>query len=415
MTPEASGDWLHASGLPLLLALSGILWIGPYWVWDAPVYFRLCVILVFVTFLLTLGTARRSFSARNVLLALFLIGLFLYFGSHRNGGPFVLSTGWLILLVFVLSGDDVKRVALRYFTIAFAVTLVPAIIVFALSALGFSVPWHAIAATRFDADLLFGNEPGFFRGYPGSVVLNDQVFQLGRSAIFRLSAMYDEPGVVGTFSALLLVANGMRFRGERANVVILIGGILSFSMAFYAMMLVYLLLRRPLLTIVSTASLIGVVLLTPLASNTLVNLLFLSRFAFSGGKLLGDNRVSGLFAAMYEDFWNSDLMTRLFGSAHDVAILVYSGTFSYKLIIYAYGVFGMLALLAFLSAAAMSVSRSKAALMLLVVFLLSIYQRPDVLMLPYLMGLLGGVARLRHDAENLSGNAPIGRVAEVSP
>lgn len=53
------------------------------------------------------------------------------------------------------------------------------------------------------------------------------------------------------------------------------------------------------------------------------------------------------------------------------------------------------ALFAFLAISTMSVSRGKAALTLLIVFLASIYQRPNILMLPYLLVLLGGAVHLR--------------------
>jgi hypothetical protein len=166
-------------------------------------------------------------------------------------------------------------------------------------------------------------------------------------------------------------------------------------MAFYAILLVYWLVRRPLTTIVLTGTAGWAVVSTALANVDLVQLFFLRRFV-AGGLFLRDNRVSGLFTALYEDFWNADVPTRLFGSAHDVAILVNTGTFSYKVLIYAYGMFGVAALVAFLAAAVTSVSRGKAAFTLLAVFLLSIYQRPNVMELPYLLVLLGGVVQLRH-------------------
>lgn len=394
-TANTRTNLVRARALPFVLALSGILWLGPSWAWDNPLYFRVSVACVGLCFALMLVVARTDFVPRNVALAVGLLSLFTYYGAHRFGGPFVLSTGWLVLLVFVLVDDEIKSRTLDYFALMLAITLIPSVIILVLSALGVNVPYRELSTSRFDSDILLGNEPGFYRAYPGAVVLNDQVIPVGRGSIFRLQGVYDEPGVVGTSTALLLIARGVRLRRDIVNKVLLIAGALSFSAAFYALMLIYGLLRRPLITIAATATALVLILSTALANASVVQLYVLSRFTMTGGRLLADNRVSTLFTALYEDFWNADLVTRLFGASHDVTILVNTGSFSYKVIIYAYGVFGFALLLAYLTVGTLSVLRTRAALTLLVVFLASIYQRPDALALPYLIGLLGGVAALR--------------------
>jgi hypothetical protein len=387
---------VHARALPLTLALSGFLWLNPYWFWGSPTYFRFSVVLVTLVFLATFGAVRTSVSSRNILLALFLLGLFLYFGSHRSSGLFAVSTGWLVLVVFILADDEVKHHAFHYFSSAFALSLVPGIIAIALLALGIDLPWHTLPTERANYDILIGTEPTYYRQYLGSVMLNTQIFPVARGWIGRLHGMYEEPGVVGTFAALLLAADGGRLRRSAQNVILLIGGLLSFSLGFYVIMFLYLLLRRPLHTVAASGGIIAVLVSSSTFRDApIVQAFFLNRLAFSGGRFLGDTRVTGLFAAMYHDFWNADLSTRLFGSPQDVSLLVNTGTFSYKLIFFSYGVAGAAALFAFLAISTMSVSRGKAALTLLIVFLISIYQRPNVLMLPYLLVLLGGAVHLR--------------------
>ena len=401
VAPPDGRDWIARRALPFSIAACAILWIGPYWSWPTPGYFRFSVVAVIVAFGASMATRCRTFSLRDILLALLLLALMLYYASHTGrGGPFEISYGWVALVFFMLVDDDTKRRAFHDFAIMFALTLVPGMVVFVFSAVGIELPWHTLYAARFDFEVLRGNDPGYYREYLGSVVRNDQVYSVGPGSVFRLHGMWDEPGTVGTFSGLLLVAGGMQLKGKLHNVILLIGGILSFSLAFYTILFLYFLGRRPLATLAASGGVAALVLSSKaLSTLPIVDLFFLSRFTLNkGGGLAADNRVTGVFAALYRDFWNADLWTRLFGSTNNVALLVNTGTFSYEVVVFTYGVVGMTLLVAFLVAATTSISMRRQALILLVIFLVSIYQRPNVLTMPYLVLLMGGAVHLAREA-----------------
>ncbi|MDB4888779.1 MAG: putative rane protein [Gemmatimonadetes bacterium] len=388
---------MPARALPVALAVSCVLWLNPYFTWENPNYFRASMVVVVVAFVEALGTKRGAITTRNALLALFLLSLFLYFGAHRAGGIFELSSGWLVLLLFILSDDEVKHQAFHYFSSAFAISLVPGIIVVVLLAIGVELPWHTLSSSRYDYAILTGDSPPYYRQYWGSVILYTQLFPVGPGWVARLHGMFDEPGTVGTFAALLFAANGGRIKGSKRNAVLLIGGLLSFSLGFYALALLYLLLRKPLRTLLASGAIAAVLASSSaLRDSSVIQAFFLQRLASDNGRSFGDTRVNDNFTTLYRSFWNADLWTRLFGSGQDVTPLIYTGTFSYKLIFYSYGVVGAVALLTFLLVSTTAISRNKAATALLVVFCVSIYQRPNVLMLPYLLLLLGGAAHLRH-------------------
>lgn len=58
------------------------------------------------------------------------------------------------------------------------------------------------------------------------------------SELTRFCGFYDEPGVVGTFSALILCARRFNMRDWR-NIIVLLSGLLSTSMFFYGLVAVY--------------------------------------------------------------------------------------------------------------------------------------------------------------------------------
>jgi hypothetical protein len=391
-----SGDGLVFRALPAAVAATAIVWLGPFFAWPSPLYFRVSVLLTFVFFVVALGTGRIGLGRANVALAALLLLLMLYFAAHPRGRLYDPSTGWLAMVVFLVLDERGKAASHRIFVWAFALSLVPAIVVWVLSLAGADLPWSYLYAKRLDADLLIGTEGAYYRHYLGSVVRNNQVIDLGFGSLFRLHGVYEEAGLVGTIAGLLLVAGRFRLRARPENMILLAGGLMSFSLAFMAIAYGYLVVRRPAWTLFVTVLAIAAGTALDLPDRVpLLRVVLLDRLAPGGGAFIGDYRMTALWRAMYQDFWESDSFTRLFGSGLDSSTLVDTGTFSYQVLIYQYGVVGFGAVIAVLSSALIAVSRRKDALLLLGFVLLSIYQRPNVLTLPYLVILLGGAAQLR--------------------
>src|SRR5690606_28258663 len=60
--------------------------------------------------------------------------------------------------------------------------------------------------------------------------------QVQHEFVVRFYSIFDEPGTLGTLSAFVLYGNRYMFR-RKENLIILIGGILTFSLAFYILLI----------------------------------------------------------------------------------------------------------------------------------------------------------------------------------
>jgi len=76
---------------------------------------------------------------------------------------------------------------------------------------------------------------GYYLHAPGALLLSGNNLSLPWGGeLYRLCAMYDEPGMVGTLSAFLLAGNRFRLK-PLPFLIIFLGGLLSFSLAFIVM------------------------------------------------------------------------------------------------------------------------------------------------------------------------------------
>lgn len=80
-----------------------------------------------------------------------------------------------------------------------------------------------------------------YASYPCLVIPIDPTYDF---SYVRFCSVFDEPGVVGTLSALLLMIEGFSMK-NRSNIILLIAGLLSFSLFFYAMIFIYLIILLP--------------------------------------------------------------------------------------------------------------------------------------------------------------------------
>ena len=382
--------------LPAVVTAVAIVALGPYFAWGTPLYFRGFIGLLAILFLLSASAGVLTISRRDLSLAALCVLLLTYFAAHRRGGIYDPSSGWLALVLFVLLPDRLKSSSFRCFAWVFALSLLPAMIVWILSSAGVDVPWSYLYAKRLDDDFLLGTGGSYYRHYLGSVVRSGVLWTFpSGSTLFRLHGMYEEPGVVGTVAGLLLAAGRFQFKGRAENVILLVGGVMSLSLAFFAILYLSLLWRHPAITVMLTALAVTVVLAIDLPTRVpAVRFILFNRLTIRGYAVVGDNRVTPLFGALYDAFWRADVRTRLLGSPSDITSVVNTGAFSFKVLIYQYGLLGFAGLLAVLSSALLAISRQRDALILLAIMLLSIYQRPNVMTLPYIIILLGGAASL---------------------
>ena len=291
----------------------------------------------------------------------------------------------------------------------FAISLIPAILVFFLMQIGVALPFVKLAA---DAGKdMTGQSYELYMGF--ATMLRNQGGLLN-----RLCGMYREPGFVGTIGVLFLFGDKLTFR-KWENVIILIAGACTFSLAFVLLFVLGIMLHLvgKLKTrggFVTGVSLILAIVIgyfsfmsLPLNENSMLGELQ-GRMEITDEGLAGDNRFGSSEWAVdaYDQFLKSDLKTRLFGYGRDPRVIpgteisIWQTVHSYKEFVFGFGFLGLILMIASIVFAywAKFCKVPKASrwqiFVLVLIFMISIYQRYMIINFHYYCVLFGGAANL---------------------
>ena len=215
------------------------------------------------------------------------------------------------------------------------------------------------------------------------------------AGILRLCGLFNEPGYLGTIIALILCTDKFA-ANKKENIVLLTAGILTFSAAFFAIVLIYLMLvsyKRPKVMAAMIAFIIFYLFVLPKITIHNTEIAYLvSRFTFDDGKFLGDNRSkAALDAVLAEVLSGSEIMFGR-GGGYVSSMNIAGGVSSYKTYIVDYGLIGFIIIyLPLIWSAFKRAKKDLYAVFFVICFVLSIYQRPGVYTLPYLVVLFGGI------------------------
>ena len=214
----------------------------------------------------------------------------------------------------------------------------------------------------------------------------------------RLCGLFNEPGYLGTIAALCLIADNLNLR-KIENIVLMVAGFLTLSLAFFILIIFALLFkalkdRKTAFLVVVAIVVIAVSLPALVKMNEGVEHL-VERFTFEDGVWLGDNRADNVVDAAFEQmFKQKDNLLFGYGNGYTMNIEKV-GTSSYKGIILDYGLVGVIIIWGLLFISAYSFIKPltcrKNELFFLICFFLCIYQRPYVIAINYLLVLFGGI------------------------
>jgi hypothetical protein len=216
-------------GLLLSLAFTALVSLNPYFMWNhQKVYYAVVSSLLALSFL---GSYRLLSPSRFQLLLCAAFSLFLIYLSllpKVEGAP----TRWFFLIPFVIAfltlNQDDRRKAFDKFYWIFALSLIPGMLVWVWMIAGFPIEMTYLTLVGHAGE----GSPRNYIGVPGAIAVSSSGVILPNGGVmFRLCAIYDEPGTVGTIAALCLAVTRFRVRETRA-VITLIAGIMSFSLAF---------------------------------------------------------------------------------------------------------------------------------------------------------------------------------------
>ena len=389
------------SFISITLAFAAFFSLQPYFIWNhRNIYFGLIQSLLILSYLYSgiyknIKKSDLFFAILFCIFPIYITALYTVDQSHKT---------WFLLvpISFILFTLPIieKIKAVKLFSMLFAISLVPSIILWSLMLLNMKIPFTKIESfSQFKL-----KEHIYYLSYLGSVFQSNTINILpsgGKMA--RLVGMYDEPGTLGTFAVLFLTFNKFNFKRKWDSIIIFIGGVLSFSLAFYILALIVNILLKKFRTVFLLLLLLIISFLFPYSplhtkplppsfiENTEAPTNFISYYSAKF-----DNRSNKEMKLLFRKYSSGDIKTIFFGIASD-ANSVYDGySSSWLVILTNYGLFGFLYLVIFLCVYAVySAKNSKFkfdSYVFLIIFLINIYQRPFVWIPSYMLIFVGAMA-----------------------
>ena len=275
-----------------------------------------------------------------------------------------------LLLAFCIMTDDGKATLFEYVVKAFVIMVLPSMIYYLLERINFAIgtilPEHA-------QKLRLGI---YYSHYPLGLIYKQSGW------INRFCGIFDEAGFVGTLCAMFL-AIGYKRLDKKWLIILALEGVLSFSMAFYALTIVFVIARA---WTKGLYKIVGILLVLIVALLIFVNVDFhnesiahiQSRIDLSSWFLIKDNRTSDIVDAQIDSFIQQGGNRFIFGNGRGASTAELRGS-SYKFLLYDYGLIGIVLYIGFFLVYAWKEKRlNKDTIPFLTVFLASIYQRPFV-------------------------------------
>ncbi len=197
---------------------------NPVWLlWNKGVYWG--YIAVFLLFLIKRKHIFHALTSPKVTIITILLAIPFIFIPIFQGMHFSNIFIWLsFLCAFTFSGKEMST-TLTYVTNTLALIIC------------FSLPAWLIHTYILNFPLVSYLDLSEMKG--SIYLMNNYVFFVTQKAYdyFRFYSVFDEPGVLGTLSALILLGNKYNFKNWQ-NFVILLGGIFTYSMAFYILSII---------------------------------------------------------------------------------------------------------------------------------------------------------------------------------
>lgn len=211
--------------------------------------------------------------------------------------------------------------------------------------------------------------------------------------VYRFSGIFDEAGVVGTINGLILTSIGFSKKSLK-SIVLLIAGLVSFSLAFYVILFLNLLFYFNFKKILIAILLLFAVFLF---FRDRFDQLIASRLAIENGTIAGDNRASDDFDEYFTVFLEKGGKDLYFGKGRlsPDALDEFEAVSSYKMFIVRYGLIGISLIVLFYGAFVFINFNSRRGWFLFLIFLISAYQRPDLLILFNIVFFIGGIEFMR--------------------
>ena len=356
-----------------------------------------CTVICALLTVIKLKSEKSGIALRD-LLAFFIptVYYFILFISYRDGDAsffLLLFLRTLGLGLFIIADKDCKLRTFQLYRKCIVVMALLGIVVYAAQLIPLPLPHRVVP---YYSLVGAGDYYDYYLGY---------VYK-SLTGFTRLCGLFNEPGYFGTILAFVLCADGMNLR-KKENIVLLIAGCLTFSFAFFALLLIHLILasyKKPKLMaflIILVLLMVYVVPNIQLSNNDVAKLI--SRFYSLETSL--ESRTRSSFDTLFERWKTSDKV--LFGYGHGYGKSIDpDGSSSYKSYFVDYGVAGFILMFAPLLIYAFRKAKGNSKCVFFVVlFIASIYQRPNIYSILYFVILFGGleyIATVQPEADIVS-------------
>ena len=317
--------------------------------------------------------------SRDSLFAIFLFILYLYLAVHSKELSFKGFSYTILLPLVICAKKDYTKAVFCAFTKIYVYLMLLSCIVYLLVLIGVPLPheyWSLDDAS--------------------SYTIVDVYAKICGVSTMRFCAYFQEPGVVGTISAIILMA--YRFRLKPLYLAVLVfSGIASFSFAFFIIIGLYAIICSQ-----SWKVTIGVVIVSGilyLCFYDLLNELVLYKITY-GENALDFNRTHGDFNSFYESFKKTNAY--YWGLGGGTSLIYNPGGAYYKDIIVDYGVvFFVLYTISYMFYSRVIIKPYLSWISYLLVLLLILYQRPFIVLPTYLFLLYAPMIVLKDNASQL--------------
>lgn len=319
---------------------------------DVEIYFQ----LFFISILVLLSNYRIIFRSTTLAFsALFLV--LLYFSLFRGGsiyGSIYTVLSFSVPFFLYYESSLFQKELLKKTTTFFVLIFIPGTILYFISLL-------------IDLPSLYKN--GYY---------NYIFFVTTTKHSIRYMSFFTEPGILGTITFLILLFNRFDFTNKKLFV-ILLNGVLSFSLFFYVAFPIAILLHN--LTFLKKQLLVVTVFAIILflsSQKQLFHTLILERLEYADGNIAGNNRTSLTWDYYYNKFLNKN--DQYLGKGADsISInMKGEGTASYQLFIYKYGYLGIVLIYIYLFILMKSKISLKESVIILISITLMFYTRPYI-------------------------------------
>lgn len=298
--------------------------IPAFYVWNNPLYSLFSVVLAVLVIIDTLqqkGEKRTSY--HTIGCVLFILVYITYI--QRNGFNIYGLILKLAAIPLLFTRKNLFRDSIKAFILIYGASMAISLVVY------FLVTWIGVGLPSIVIEPWNGLKDATYYLYPFLVTAVDN--SLIDSGFIRFHGFFDEGGVVGTISAIILIMGNFNFK-KKINIVALVCGIFSFSLFFYLICFVAILLSTPGKFKIGLVVIVAVIFYL-LRENEILDQMLFRRFSDESAFGFVDNRNTMYFVNVYERFSKTPAFWTGMGAGK--AEVLGKGGSSYKMLVYDYG------------------------------------------------------------------------------